>query len=36
MGDAGFARVAQRFTVERMVEETAAVYARVRSEGPRS
>lgn len=29
MGDAGFARVRERFTVERMVEQTAAVYARV-------
>jgi len=29
MGLAGFARVRQRFTVERMVEQTAAVYARV-------
>jgi len=29
MGDAGLARVRERFTVERMVEETAAVYARV-------
>ena len=29
MGDAGFARVNERFTVERMVSETAAVYARV-------
>jgi glycosyltransferase involved in cell wall biosynthesis len=29
MGAAGFARVQARFTVERMVEETAAVYARV-------
>src|SRR5437870_2637253 len=29
MGDAGFARVQARFTVERMVAETAAVYARV-------
>ena len=28
-GDAGFARVRERFTVERMVEQTAAVYARV-------
>jgi L-malate glycosyltransferase len=31
MGDAGFARVNQRFTVDRMVSETAAVYARVAS-----
>src|SRR5262245_59855517 len=30
MGDAGFARVRERFTVERMVAETAAVYARLR------
>src|SRR6266849_5803294 len=29
MGEAGYARVSARFTVERMVEETAAVYARV-------
>jgi L-malate glycosyltransferase len=29
MGDAGYARVGARFTVERMVEQTAAVYARV-------
>ena len=29
MGDAGFARVTERFTVERMVSETAGVYARV-------
>ena len=29
MGAAGRARVADRFSVERMVEETAAVYARV-------
>ena len=29
MGAAGFARVAERFTVERMVGETAAVYARL-------
>jgi L-malate glycosyltransferase len=29
MGDAGFARVNERFTVERMVSETAEVYARV-------
>src|ERR1700687_5749292 len=29
MGDAGLARVTDRFTVERMVAETAAVYARV-------
>jgi glycosyltransferase involved in cell wall biosynthesis len=28
-GEAGFARVRERFTVERMVAETAAVYARV-------
>jgi len=31
MGDAGFARVNERFTVDRMVSETAAVYARVAS-----
>lgn len=29
MGDAGFARVRERFTVERMVATTAAIYARV-------
>jgi glycosyltransferase involved in cell wall biosynthesis len=29
MGEAGLIRVRQRFTVERMVAETAAVYARV-------
>jgi L-malate glycosyltransferase len=29
MSDAGFARVRERFTVERMVEQTSAVYARV-------
>ena len=29
MGDAGFARVNERFTVERMVAGTARVYARV-------
>ena len=29
MGDAGFARVNERFTVERMVAETAGVYANV-------
>lgn len=29
MGAAGFARVSERFTVERMVDETAAVYARL-------
>ncbi len=29
MGEAGLARVSARFTVERMVAETAAVYARV-------
>src|SRR5258706_4103742 len=29
LGDAGFARVNDRFTVERMVAETAGVYARV-------
>src|SRR5258705_3036309 len=31
MGDAGFARVNERFTVERMVEQTAGVYARLAS-----
>jgi len=29
MGDAGLARVRERFTVERMVEETAAVYSKL-------
>ena len=29
MADAGYARVRERFTVERMVAETAAVYARL-------
>jgi glycosyltransferase involved in cell wall biosynthesis len=29
MGEAGFARVNQRFTVERMVEQTAGVYRRL-------
>jgi L-malate glycosyltransferase len=29
MGDAGFARVKQRFTVERMVEQTADIYQRL-------
>jgi glycosyltransferase involved in cell wall biosynthesis len=29
MGEAGFARVRERFTVEKMVEQTSAVYARV-------
>jgi hypothetical protein len=29
MGDAGFARVNERFTVERMVSETATVYEQV-------
>lgn len=29
MGEAGLARFRERFTVERMIEETAAVYARV-------
>jgi glycosyltransferase involved in cell wall biosynthesis len=33
MGEAGFARVSERFTVERMVAETAAVYARVAGKG---
>src|SRR5207244_2475244 len=31
MGDTGFARVRERFTVERMVTETAAVYERIRA-----
>jgi len=37
MGDAGFARVNERFTVERMVRDTARVYTRVietRTRGP--
>jgi glycosyltransferase involved in cell wall biosynthesis len=34
MGEAGLARVGQRFTVERMVAETAAVYARVAGTRP--
>ena len=29
MGNAGFARVNEKFTVERMIAGTAAVYARV-------
>ena len=33
MGEAGFARVGERFTVERMVAETAAAYARVAGRG---
>jgi len=33
MGAAGLARVRERFTVERMVAETAAVYARVAGRG---
>jgi glycosyltransferase involved in cell wall biosynthesis len=32
MGEAGFARVNERFTVERMVEKTADVYRRVNSQ----
>jgi glycosyltransferase involved in cell wall biosynthesis len=32
-GEAGFARVCDRFTVDRMVAETAAVYARVAGTG---
>jgi glycosyltransferase involved in cell wall biosynthesis len=31
MGDAGFARVSERFTVDRMVTQTAAAYQEVRS-----
>jgi glycosyltransferase involved in cell wall biosynthesis len=34
MGEAGFARVNERFTVERMVEKTADVYARVAGRPP--
>jgi hypothetical protein len=30
MGDAGLARVRERFTVDRMVSETAAVYKKLR------
>jgi glycosyltransferase involved in cell wall biosynthesis len=33
MGEAGFARVNERFTVERMVAETASAYARVAGRG---
>ena len=33
LGDAGYARVVERFTVERMVAETASVYARVARTG---
>jgi glycosyltransferase involved in cell wall biosynthesis len=33
MGDAALHRARERFTVERMVEGTAAVYARVRRSG---
>jgi glycosyltransferase involved in cell wall biosynthesis len=33
MGEAGFARVSERFTVERMVAGTAAVYARAAGRG---
>ena len=33
MGEAGLARVRERFTVERMVAATAAVYARVAGRG---
>jgi glycosyltransferase involved in cell wall biosynthesis len=29
MGNAGYARVTERFTVERMVEETLAIYERL-------
>ena len=32
MGEAGLARVNERFTVEKMVGETAAVYRKLRSE----
>jgi L-malate glycosyltransferase len=32
MGEAGLARVRERFTVERMVEQTAAVYRRLRAD----
>jgi glycosyltransferase involved in cell wall biosynthesis len=33
MGEAGLARVSQRFTVDRMVAETAAAYARIAGKG---
>ena len=33
MGEAGLARVSGRFTVDRMVAETAAAYARVAGRG---
>src|SRR4029078_4551379 len=33
MGEAGLARVTERFTVDRMVVETAAAYARVADRG---
>jgi L-malate glycosyltransferase len=33
MGAAGFARLSERFTVERMVEQTASVYARLAGRG---
>ena len=33
MGGAGLARVSDRFTVERMVDETAAAYLRVAGKG---
>jgi glycosyltransferase involved in cell wall biosynthesis len=33
LGQAGLARVTERFTVERMVEQTASVYARVAGKG---
>ena len=33
MGDAGFARVSERFTVERMVADTVAVYTRLARRG---
>jgi len=32
MGEAGFARVSERFTVERMVEKTVDVYRRVNAQ----
>ena len=33
MGEAGYARLGERFTVDRMVEQTASVYARVAGRG---
>ena len=33
MGDAGLARVSERFTVERMVAATADAYVRIAAKG---